>query len=299
MTIAVGGLGGGGDVGGALSLLIPLQKVTDPVVLSFLGCKERKIKYGKKLYDGILRIYPNSEKSGRFFEKYVAMLGYDVYIVCTKEDNVHNGLTNFLDDYNIDVIFSVDLGGDSLVNEPAGSFKNNILSLTILSDVSSKLEIKSFLAVGNIGLEGGGGEIEHVLVKSLKSFEKFFVGCYVPEHKEEIIGKIDFLLSYENSAMLTIYRDVLMGNYGVKEYNIMYLNKRVCIKDYHQYLFIFDAIRVGQENKLCNVVRKFGFSGLKNLKKLSRSNDNNVKLNRLCRKMAEKKLSFKHVLKVC
>ena len=116
MKIAVGGLGGGGDVGGALSFLIPLKKVADPIVLSFLGCKESQIKYAEKLYDGVLRLYPESKKSGRFFEKYMTFLGYEVYVVCTKEDNVNNGLKNFLEEYGIKYIFSIDLGSTQFKN---------------------------------------------------------------------------------------------------------------------------------------------------------------------------------------
>ncbi|RLE78017.1 MAG: hypothetical protein DRJ52_10885 [Thermoprotei archaeon] len=265
--VAVGGLGGGGDSGGALAFAIPLRrKGIEPVFIAFARCSTDTILRAEKYTGAVVKVTFSSWSSGRFFEPHIASLGFETYVICLKEKkrDVIDGLEKLVSELNIRIFISIDLGGDSLVfgDEPLlGSFRTDTLGLASLSTISENLGVRAYLAVGVLGLEGGGRDldIEYLADNLVKLSEsKAYLGSYRPpqEAVSEVAATMGYLLSREKSAMLTLYRDALLGKLGTRRYDVAYLHAEVCVKNYHGYFFVFNALKVCELSKLCKAARE-------------------------------------------
>ena len=280
-SVALGGLGGGGDVGGAMSIAIPFRRLgIEPVFISFGNCRVDDISGASRVSGAILKITADSWSSGRFFEPHVASLGYETYLVCTRERKceVVGGLKCLVRELGVEMFIVVDLGGDSLVfgDEPLlGSFKTDMLSLAALTEVAGETGLRVILAVGALGLEGGGGELSlpHLADNLLRLYRTgAYIGCYIPPKEVfgEVIAAMNYLLSRERSAMLTLYRDALLGKIGRRRYDVAYLHGEVTIKPYHGYLFLFKAKRVCEHSILCREALKGWASSLEHFERQRR-----------------------------
>jgi len=85
-VILVGGVGGGGDSAGALSIATALRMAgADVAVLGMLNCAVGDVQRAERLAGSLLAVRPDSWAGGRFFEPHIAALGWDVYAICLRE----------------------------------------------------------------------------------------------------------------------------------------------------------------------------------------------------------------------
>lgn len=276
--IVVGGLGGGGDVLGAVTLAIHLDKLMKikPLIVSFYRCSSRDIVDGKQIADTIIEVHEDTSGSFRYFDPLIARLGYKVYTICLKNDKetVINDLRYFAKKQNISKWIAVDLGGDSLVNgdEPElASYVTDTLGIASLSILDEESLLKSYLAVGVLGLEGGGVLDKCFLARNLHRYyiKNIYLGYYEPpgEIAVQAVETLTNMLEQEVSAMATIYRDALTGFTGHKQYDILYLHKTLTIHSWHKYFFIFKIDKLCRETILCNIAKDKWIKGLKTYEK--------------------------------
>ena len=207
------------------------------------------------------------------------------------------------------MFISVDLGGDSLIfgDEPLlGSFETDILGLMSLSTISRDPGVKTYLAAGALGLEGGGKGIDpEYLADNLIELNESgaYLGSYKPSQKtlSEIISTISYLLSREKSAMLTLYRDALLGKLGTRRYDIVYLHAEVSIKNYHGYLFVFNAPKVCELSRLCQAAKEGWSPALKRVVRLRHRKIRKLKgkrsLDRVAEYLLKKKFDLSKITK--
>ena len=272
--IVVGGLGRGGDVGGGLVIGLHLMRLgVKPIVASFLRCKTGSIVNGENITEALVRVTPRSYSSGRFFEPHVSGLGFETYVLCVEErkEDVVKGIEWLVRKRRVRVWFATDLGGDSLVkgDEPlVGSYKTDMRALAALSEAIEKYGLKGFLAVGVLGLEGGGKELSqaHLANHVMELYmDGAYRGYYVPPKNlvSSIMNMLSYLLGRQRSAMLTLYRDTLGGFVGRRRYDVVYLHDIVEIKPWHKVLFIFDAGMTCERSIFCRKAREGWSHGLR------------------------------------
>ncbi len=265
--VAVGGLGGGGDSGGALALAIPLKlRGVETVFIAFGNCRVSAVLNAEKISSAVLRVTGESWSGGRFFEPHIASLGFETYLVCTRElgRTVISGFLELLEDLGVSLYIGVDLGGDSLMfgDEPLlGSYITDMLSLAALSEALEKLGLTTLLGVGAIGLEGGGEMLSpsHLAENLMHLYSSgAYIGCYRPPPSTlpKVLNAISILLEREKSAMLTLYRDALSGKLGFRRYDVAYLHKVVEILNYHGDIYMFNAHTVCEASNLCRAARR-------------------------------------------
>lgn len=304
--VALGGLGGGGDVGGALSLAMPIRALgLKPVVVSFNDCRADAIDDAESIGKAVLRITPNSRSRLRLLEPLVASLDFETYLVCLKEgrDEVIRGLKSLSENLGFEVFIAVDLGGDSLLygDEPSlGSYKADMMSLAALSKASEEQGFKALLAVGALGLEGGGVLSLPHLARNLTRFTDAYLGCYKPpaEVLSTVLNALNYLLSRGKSAMLTLYRDALAGAVGKRRYDVAYMHGEVLVEPYHGYMFIFDAPLLCKLSKLCREVKERWVQAVKEATKLmvKPSKAKGQSINAVVQKLIRRQVSLKELL---
>ena len=252
--ILVGGLGGGGDSGGSLSVALALKKLGFNVsILAMLNARNDDIISAKNLVGSLIEVYPYSWSSGRFFEPHIASLGWRVYALCLREglEEALKGLEFLKEKLGVKTVISVDFGADVLVkgDEPdVGSTSNDSLGLAVLVEASKRLKLETFLGVGVLGGEFGGCIPVELLVENILEIVRSngYLGVYEPREnvKREFLGVASYLLSRVPSLMLTIYVDALRNKLGKHFYNIAYFRGYFKVEEYHKYIFFFDPVKV-------------------------------------------------------
>ncbi len=166
--IILGGLGGGGDVGLALILAEHSQLWNRlGAVVSFARCKPlRRWVFGERVSRALIRVAQGSVPSRRFFEDKIGDIVGDVpvYIVCREADveGIAEGLLWAVREHGVDCTLHTDLGGNSLVlgyEDRLGSYTTDTLARAALYLVSRRTGLRSIVAAGLLGGEGGGGEL--------------------------------------------------------------------------------------------------------------------------------------------
>ena len=153
-------------------------------------------------------------------------------------------------------------------------------------------------------MEGGGKDIDpEYLADNLIELNESgaYLGSYKPSQKtlSEVISAINYLLSREKSAMLTLYRDALLGKLGTRRYDVAYLHAEVCIKNYHGYLFVFNASRVCELSRLCQAAKEGWSPALKHViihRKIRKLKDKRS-LDRVAEYLLKKKFDLSRVTK--
>lgn len=267
--VLVGGLGGGGDSGGALPLAFELNRLgIDTVFAGFINARSSDIRGAEKVGDALMKIYPfSSSLSVRFFEPNIASLGYETYCICCKESRsmVLEAVERLIKRYRAETLIYVDMGGDALVfgDEPlVGSWKEDMAALSILAEVAEKNGAKTYLAVGVLGGEAGGkGLSPPHLAENILSLlqDKAYYGYYRPEGDilEKILQILPVLLKKTPSAMLTLYLDALKGVHGAKDYHILYLQGKYPVRQYYKYHFFFNPVIVCKKSIFCQHMLRY------------------------------------------
>ena len=301
-TILVGGLGGGGDSGGALPIALQLNKLGFEVVIaSFVGAREKDIHRARKVTSALLEITPSSSSpSVRFFEPAVASLGYKTYCICLRESRnaVMEAMKWLINRYKPKATIHVDMGGDSLLfgDEPyLGSWEEDMLALSIIAKIKKKGLVKTYLAVDVLGGEEGGKIPQQYLAENLVTLMRdgAYYGYFVPEGKlkEQTLEKLSKLLTISQSAMLSLYLDSLRGFVGMKEYHVLYLQGKYAVKDYYKYHFFFDPEKVCKRSKLCRQVMR-----QKSLDKRGVRKKPSLRLEDVIKDMLKRKVNLKELL---
>ncbi|HDJ89412.1 MAG TPA: DUF1152 domain-containing protein [Thermoprotei archaeon] len=264
--ISIGGLGGGGDSGGSLSIALALKRMNlNVLILAMLNASKRDILGARSLAGSLIEVYSNSWSSGRFFEPHIASIGWKVYALCLKDglEETLNGLKYLKEKLGVKTIIGVDFGADVLVkgDEPdVGTTSNDSLGLAVLVEAREKLKLKTFLGVGVLGGEFGGCIPMELLVENILEIvkNKGYLGAYMPRDdiKKEFLGIAGYLLSRVPSLMLSIYTDALKNKLGKNFYSIAYFRGYFKVEEYHKYIFFFDPIKACQINTFCQVALK-------------------------------------------
>jgi len=267
--ILVGGLGGGGDSGGALSVAIALRKLDIEVsILGMVSCRVDDIQRVEHLCGALVRVNEDSWSGGRFFEPHIAALGWETYVMCLNEslDKAVEGL-DYLKEQGVKAVFSVDFGGDALVrgDEPeVGSAASDAMGLAILAK-AREIGLESLLGIGALGAEGGGCIPIELLVENLLLVAENhgYFGSYVPERdvEKEFLRSVSFLLERVPSFMLTVYVDALRERLGERFYRVAYFKGKFNILRHYRYVYVLDPLVVCQINYFCQVALKRKYRG--------------------------------------
>jgi len=262
-VILVGGVGGGGDSAGALSIATALRMAgADVAVLGMLNCSVGDVQKAERLAGSLLAVRPDSWAGGRFFEPHIAALGWDVYVICLREglEKALEGL-DYLKSMGVRAVVGVDFGGDALVkgDEPeVGSAYEDAVALAALS----KAGVKAVLGVGMLGAELGGRIPTPILAENTAEVARGggYLGAYEPQGEvlREFLRAARWLLSRVPSFMLAAYVDALEERLGVRQYDAAYFHGVFKVEPHHRHIYVFKAEAVAQFNKLAQLAAKVG-----------------------------------------
>ncbi len=308
-VVLLGGLGGGGDSGGALPFAFELNRLgVTTVFAGFVNARVGDVRGAEHITGALMRVYSSTvSPSTRFFEPSIAFLGYETYCICCKEPRpmVLEAVNWLIRKYRVKTLIYVDMGGDSLVfgDEPlVGSWKEDMAALSILAETAEKNNVKAYLAVGVLGGEGGGKSLSQPHLAENISWllrDKAYYGYYEPgKHTlRNLLQILPILLKKTPSPMLTLYLDALRGIQGTREYHILYLQGKYHVKQYYKYHFLFNPITVCKKSLFCQYMKK-------NWRKNTRTNTIRkkirrtppIKLETIINKLLEKKIDLKTII---
>ena len=157
------------------------------VFVGFVSAKEKEIVGVERVTKALLRVRPDSSSSVvRFFEPALASLGHETYCICLRESRqaVLNALKWLVENYDVRSTVHANMGGDSLTfgDEPAlGSWEDDMASLNVLVELSNANNVRTHLAVGVLGGEGGRGLSPIYLAENLvELINDAYHGYYEP-----------------------------------------------------------------------------------------------------------------------
>ncbi len=303
--IVVGGLGGGGDVILALMILeaynIGLGSV---VVVSFNRCKTRARSFRDIRVEGALvRVPPGYFSSRRIFEDKLYLLepglGDRTYIICIGDgfDNVILGLEWIYRRYRPGILLHSDIGGDSLLmgyEEKLGSYKTDTVARASLAYLARRYGLKSYLAAGCVGCEGGGDELNHWELASNIEYAyrngALVKAMVLPRQTLELGYRV---LRYADSGMLPMLLAALRG-VKTAEIHSAYLHGKYRIMPWYKCTFILDNEKYCFLSPLCrSLMEKGEFPALKPGKKaahrVTRVPDPASILDRICKEYSSRK----------
>ena len=270
----VGGLGGGGDVALALMLIraagISMEEVT---VLSFLDCSLRRDRLADLAVEGsLIEIPPGSFGSERVFEDKLALevpeLNGRIYGICTRDrwEQMARGLEALVEVRRPRCTLHADLGGDGLVlgyEEGLGSFETDAVARALIYYISKELGVRSIVASGAVGAEGGGGELDPEWMAADIAFLRSkgaLLGVTELREKELVLGYD--LMRRASSGMLPLFLAASKGKRTMKV-RIAYLRGEYELKPWYRYVFFLDARKHCELSPICLGAYKRGVRGAK------------------------------------
>jgi hypothetical protein len=268
----MGGLGGGGDIGLSIILLEHLGLWNRlKAFVSFYRCSSQNAP-GKPVV-GALREVRQGEtvNKRRFFEDKLWIVGWEdpVYVLCTKDplEKIIEGLEWVVETLKPDCMLHTDIGGDGLLlgcESELGSFKTDTLARAALAHVSLERSIKSYIAVGALGGEGGGRtlRISEIMASLQLLYESGAVESVVLPKVEDVV-KAELLLKDADSGMLPLYIKSVRRGSGRVRIDRAYLRGWVEIKPWYRYVIILDTVKHCMLSPLCSEVRRKGNHVLK------------------------------------
>jgi len=223
-VILVGGVGGGGDSTGALSIAIALRLAgADVAVLGMLNCAVGDVQRVERLAGSLLAVRPDSWAGGRFFEPHIAGLGWDVYAICLRE-----------------------------------GLEKAVEGLHYLKSMGAR----AVVGVGMLGAELGGRIPTPILVENAAEIARGggYLGVYEPQGEalREFLRAARLLLQRAPSFMLTAYVDALERRLGTRQYDVAYFHGVFKVEPHHRHIYVFKAEAVAQFNKLAQLAAKVG-----------------------------------------
>ncbi len=303
-SIVIGGLGGGGDV--VLALMLAYHLGLDPgdlVVVSFNRCKVRRDRLEDlRVHGSLIRVPPGYFPSRRVFEDKLHLvepaLSGNVYVSCTRDpfQDVVEGLAWVIQRFRPRAMIHADLGGDGIVlgyEESLGSYKTDTVARAALAVVSTRYNVRSYLAEACVGCEGGGGELDHrELAGNLEYAAR--IGALVKTIVlPRELARVGYeILRYADSGMLPLFLAAVTGKKSV-EIRRAYLNGVYTVMPWYHCVFIIDNERYCQESTLCRELVTRGRLGRpgtgRKPKGLKRAEPAST-LQRLCRQYRDKPL---------
>jgi len=301
-VILVGGVGGGGDSAGALSIAIAFKMAgAEVAVLGMLNCSVGDVQKAERLAGSLLAVRPDSWAGGRFFEPHIAALGWDVYAICLREglEKAVEGL-DYLKSMGARAVVGVDFGGDAIVkgDEPeVGSAFEDAMALAALS----KAGVKAVLGVGMLGAELGGRIPTPILAENAVEIARGggYLGAYEPQGEalREFLRAARLLLQRAPSFMLTAYVDALEGRLGARRYDVAYFHGVFKVEPHHCHIYMFKAEAVAQFNKLAQLAAKVGdLARLEKAKREIRPRRGMTNWERVLANLAKKKWNYHELL---
>ena len=276
--IIIGGLGGGGDVGLAFLLArtvgVPLDRI---VVASFHKCTVNRSRLeGIAVRGALIRIPKGYFPDKRVFEDKLPLIYPElegrIYAVCTRDTwrEMMEGLTHLIDTYKPSCMLHTDLGGDGLVTgyeDSLGSYKTDTMARSLLAHTAGHTGVRSILAVGCTGCEGGGGELsDEWLAATLLYAEKQGVLIGVIEPSMDYIGEIEALLTLAESGMLPYYLAALRGKKTAR-ISMAYLRGEYQVKPWHKLVYLLDTAKHCSISPICRRAPGRGAEALRNYEK--------------------------------
>lgn len=272
--IAAGGLGGGGDVGLALSLLEAAHAdLGRTVIASFLKCNVDTDRLGDLALAGsLIRIPTGYFPSRRVFEDKIPLveprLEDRIYGICVKHDwkTLTEAIDKLADTYTIKQIHSSDIGGDSLIlgyEEKLGSYKVDTAAKAVLAYASRELGVKTLITVAAVGAEGGGAELDHewlaAILLYLDSLGAVKGALPLEVHHLTIARK---LLRYGDSGMLS-FLVKSTGKPGKARICNAYLCGEYEVKPWYRTVYLLDPEALCDASPLCRSAYGRGWHGLR------------------------------------
>ena len=276
--ITIGGLGGGGDVSLAILLArsagLPLNRV---VIVSFHKCTVTRGRLRDIAVKGaVIRIPKGYFPDKRVFEDKLPLIYPElegrIYAVCTRDTwrEMMEGLTHLIDTYKPSCMLHTDLGGDGLVTgyeDSLGSYKTDTVARALLAQATSHTGVRSILAAGCTGCEGGGGELsDEWLATTLLYAEKQGALLGVTEPGREHIGEIQALLTLAESGMLPYYLAALRSKRTAR-INMAYLHGEYQVKPWHRLVYLLDTAKHCVISPICRQATGRGAEALRNYEK--------------------------------
>ncbi len=306
-TVIVGGLGGGGDGGGALPIALELGRLgVRTVFVSFVNLRQGDVINAEQVKWGLLKINPGSYTYKRFFEPRIASMGYETYCLCLREPRkaLVEAYSWLAERFNAKVSIHVDLGGDSLVfgDEPRmGTWRADMKALSVIAEMGKRGIVRPHLAVGVLGGEGGGEISQNHLAENVLRLleEGAYYGYYEPEGelRKEVISRLSELLRAVPSGMLSFYLESLRGKTGLKRYNMLYLRGMYEIKDYYKYHFFFDPVGVCSKSWLCQQMMRKGYVSRRELEGRSIRRRPPTELEQAVKELLKKKVDLEKLIR--
>ena len=272
MALIVGGLGGGGDVGLA-AILVEYLGLEESVsaIASFARCSPDSAgTLGKSVAGALVEIKRSSSLGRRFFEDKllrVAWWARKAYVICTRSpwDEIAGALEWLLEEYNPESMLHTDLGGDGLLlgyERGLGSYKTDAIARAALAWASREYGVKSLIAVGGVGSEGGGGELDPVDIASTLEYlgsNNAILAALVPSKESLAVAKR--LLGLAESGMLPLYIHAVEGR-SVARIDMAYLHGEYKIKPWYRYTLVLDTILHCNLSPLCSAAIGKGIEGI-------------------------------------
>ncbi len=273
MGVIVGGIGGGGDVGLAV-VVVEDARLQDSVeaVASFARCSRRKVPNGLGRVAGALyRVLPGAVLGRRVFEdKLVSTVGWarEVFILCAEDPwrELVEGVEWLLQEYEVKCMIHADIGGDALVTgyeAGLGSYTVDTVARAVLASVSERRGVRSIIAVGAAGGEGGGREIgleDLAATLSLLDSEGAILGVFAP--RRESLAPAWSLLGRAESGMLPLFLQAAQGARTAR-ISMAYLHGKYEVKPWYRYIILIDTARACRISPLCMHAIGRGVSGVR------------------------------------
>ena len=271
-TLIVGGLGGGGDVGLA-AVLVEAYRLQDriPAIVSFAKCVADSSRgIGRHVAGALMEVEPGASLNRRVFEdKLMQVAGWArrAFLVCTLNlwSDIVDALKLVYERYRARCMLHADLGGDALLmgyEKRLGSYETDAVARASLAWLSEEYGVRSVLALGGIGAEGGGEEIDAVDVAAVLQYldaRGIILGSLVPS--VESLGVARMLLERAESGMLPLYLQAVEGR-SVAKVNMAYLHGVYRIKPWYKYVLLLDAARHCRVSPLCEAAIGRGRRGI-------------------------------------
>lgn len=270
--LVIGGLGGGGDV--ALSLMLARAmgvEDEDLVVASFLNCSVARGRLRDLAVEGsLIRVTTGYFMDRRVFEDKLSLVapGLEgrVYGVCTRDpwESMVRGLKRLIRDYEPTCMLHSDIGGDALLlgyEDRLGSYKTDTVARALLAE-AVEWRVKSIIAIGCLGCEGGGAELDmewlaaDVAYTAEQGALLGVLGGTLPT------GEAEALLGLAESGMLPYLLAALRGQRRAR-IDMAYLHGEYPVEPWHRLVFILDAERHCSLSPLCATARGQGARALR------------------------------------
>ena len=273
MAVIVGGIGGGGDVGLAAVIVEDVGlRGSVSAIASFNRCSRRTAPGGLERVAGALYRVGRGARLGRrvFEDKLPLVAGWarEVYILCAEDPWpwLVEGLEWLLDRYGVSCMVHADTGGDALVTgyeREMGSYTVDTVARAVLASVSERRGVRSILAVGAAGGEGGGRELgldDLAATLSLLDSEGAILGAFAPRRESLALARA--LLGLAESGMLPLFLRAAEGA-RVARISMAYLYGEFEVKPWYRYVILVDTVRACRISPVCAVAVGRGVTGVR------------------------------------